>query len=348
MTASMRPAVGLAASMACVALGHFPTPLEPAPRLAAALAGPALWIKREDLSGLALGGNKTRQLEALMAAALASGADTVVTTAAAQSNFCRTTAAAAAKLGLRAVLLLRGGADAPVTGNLLLDQLLGAEIEFIATADPYDPAVARRLEQIMDRLRASGRKPELLHVVGAAGTLGAAAYVPAAEELVRQFAANGIEPDALYLAAGSGLTMAGLALGLKHLGVNTRVIGISAQVPAGFLRPIVARRANEVAVMLGLATRLAEDEIELDDRQIGAGYGIATLASVDAMELGARTESLVLDPVYTGKCMAGLIAHVRAGRWPAGTTVAFLHSGGAPGLFAYGAERLAAVRRAVA
>ena len=345
MTVAMRPASVLAASMPCVVLGQFPTPLEPAPRLAAALGGPAVWVKREDMSGLALGGNKTRQVEALIGAALAAGADTLVTTAAAQSNFCRTVAAAAAKLGLHAVLLLRGGADTPVTGNLLLDGLMGAEIEFIATTDSYDPAIARRLDSILDRLRASGRKPMLLHVVGVAGALGAAAYVPAAEELAAQFAARRIEPAAMYVTAGSGLTVAGLALGLKHLQVATRVIGICTQKEVAFLHPIVVRRANEAASLLGLSTRIEDADIELDDRQIGPGYGIATSRAVDAIELAAGTEGLVLDPVYTGKGMAGLAAHVRAGRWAAGDTIVFLHSGGAPGLFAYGAEALAAARK---
>jgi len=344
MDAPMRRHAGLSATLATVALGQFPTPLEPAPRLTAALGGPRLWIKREDMSGLALGGNKTRQLEALMAEALSNGADTVVVTAAAQSNFCRTAAAAAAKLGVHAVLLLRGNTDASRTGNLLLDHLLGAEIEFLDTTDPYDPAVPQRLERIMQRLRAAGRKPQLLHVVGAAGALGAAAYVPFAEELATQFAASGIMPAALYVTTGSGLTMAGVALGLKALELPTRVVGICAQQPVDFLLPIVVRRANEAAELLGLPTRLDAADIELDDRQIHPGYGIANAAAVEAIELAARTESLLLDPVYTGKCMAGLIAHVRAERWASNDAIVFVHSGGAPGLFAYGAERLAAAR----
>jgi D-cysteine desulfhydrase family pyridoxal phosphate-dependent enzyme len=334
----------LAASLARVALGTFPTPLEHAPRLTKALGGPSIWIKREDMSGLALGGNKTRQLEVLMADALAEGADTVVVTAAAQSNFCRTTAAAAAKLGLRAVLLLRGAASEPRVGNLLLDELLGAEIEFIATTDPYDPAVPARLDAIVQRLRAEGRHPKLLHVVGAAGTLAAAAYVPFAEELTGQFAANGIAPSAIYVTAGSGLTMAGLSAGLAALGSPARVIGVSAQQNADFLRPIVHRRAGEVAALLGLTAKLEAADIEIDDTQLGAGYGVATEATVRTIELAARTEALLLDPVYTGKCMAGLIAHIEAGRWTRDHTVVFVHSGGAPGLFAYGADRLAVAR----
>ncbi|SEF00837.1 D-cysteine desulfhydrase [Rhizobiales bacterium GAS188] len=345
---SMRPQAGASAALPRVVLGTLPTPLDEAPRLAAALGSPPIWVKREDLSGLALGGNKTRQLEALMAAALAAGADTVIATAAAQSNFCRTTAAAAAKLGLGAVLLLRGHDGLPVTGNLLLDRLLGAEIEFIDTADPYDPAVPLRLEQIAGRLRAAGRRPHLIHVVGSSGAIGAAAYLPAAEELVSQSRAHGVAPAALYVTAGSGLTVAGLALGLKHLGSPMRVVGICAQKPAAFMRPLIVERANEAAALLGISTRVEATDIALDDRQIGPGYGTATPASVEAIELAARTEGLLLDPVYTGKCMAGLIADIRAGRWSGGGPVVFLHSGGTPGLFAYGADRLEAARSVAA
>jgi len=323
-----------------VALGAFPTPLERAPRLEEALGGADVWIKREDLSGLALGGNKVRQLETLMAQALAAGADTIVTTAAAQSNFCRTTAGAAAKLGLHCVLLLRGVPGLPLDGNLLLDRLLGAEIEFIDTKDPYDPAVPQQLQGIMDRLRAKGRRPYLAHVVGTAGAVGAAAYLPMAEELIAQWTARAISPAALYVTAGSGLTLAGLALGLKWLGWRTRVVGICAQMPASFLHPLVVQRANEASALLGLGTAIAAEDFELDDRQIGPGYGMATAEAVEAIELSAQTESLILDPVYTGKCMAGLIAHVRAGRWRSEGPLVFLHSGGTPTLFAYGSDRL--------
>jgi 1-aminocyclopropane-1-carboxylate deaminase/D-cysteine desulfhydrase-like pyridoxal-dependent ACC family enzyme len=296
------------------------------------------------LSGLALGGNKTRQLEALMAAALSARADTVVATAAAHSNFCRTTAAAAAKLGLRAVLLLRGHAGLPITGNLLLDRLLGAEIEFIDTTDPYDPAVPARLEEIVARLRVSGRRPHLVHVVGSSGALGAAAYLPAAEELVRQCRTQSISPSALYLAVGSGLTLAGLALGLKHLGSTMRVVGICVQRPASFMQPLIIERAGQAAALLGIATRLEAQDFELDDRHIGPGYGVATGAALEAIELAARNEGLILDPIYSGKCMAGLAAHLRAGRFGPTGLVIFLHSGGTPGLFAYGADRLEEAR----
>jgi D-cysteine desulfhydrase/L-cysteate sulfo-lyase len=326
-----------------VVLGSFPTPLEAAPRLSAAV-GTQVWVKREDLSGLALGGNKTRQLEALMAAAIGAGADCLVATAAAQSNFCRTVAAAGAKLGLEVHLLLRGAADNADSGNLLLDRLLGAEISFTPTLDPYAPDIAADLAGLVDRLRAAGRRPHLLHMAGSAAARGAAAYVPMAEELLGQFAAMGIMPEGICMVASSGLSAAGLALGLQAAGAAIPILGICAQTPAAFLHPLILQRAEEARELLGLRAHVTASDIELDEGFIGPGYGRADATTLAAMDLAARTEALILDPVYTGKAMAGLAAHARAGRWAEGGVV-FIHSGGAPGLFAYGGDRLAAHRQ---
>jgi 1-aminocyclopropane-1-carboxylate deaminase/D-cysteine desulfhydrase-like pyridoxal-dependent ACC family enzyme len=334
--ATFRPAPGLGAGLRRVVLGNLPTPLDHAPRLSAALGGPPILVKREDLSGLALGGNKTRQVEALLADVLDQNADTVVTTAAAQSNFCRTVAAGGAKLGLEVHLLLRGKEDTPRTGNLMLDQLLGAHIEFIATQEPYDTTIMGRLAALMDRLRNEGRHPMLLHMTAAAGPLGAAAYVPMAEELRDQFNSLGVRPAAVYLVASSGLTMAGLLVGFRALGLSIRVVGICAQTDPGFLRPLVLRRALEAAALLGLNVKLTAADIELDGAYMGPGYGIPDKATIAAMELAASTEGLILDPVYTGKAMAGLIAQIRAKRWRNEDSVMFVHSGGAPALFAGG------------
>lgn len=328
-----------------VALGNFPTPLESAPQLSAALGGPAIFIKREDLSGLALGGNKTRQAEALMADAIDLGADTVVATAAAQSNFCRTIAAAGAKLGLHVHLLLRAHGTPPVTGNLLLDRLVGAEIEFIDTLDAYDPIIAPRLDDLMQRLRAAGRRPHLLHMNGAAAVRGAAAYISMAEELDAQFQDTRQRPSALYLVTSSGLTASGLLAGFRALGSPIRLVGICAQTPADFLTPRILQRAAEAARFVGLNLSFDNDDITLDDAFLGPGYGIPDAGTVAAIELAARSEALILDPTYTGKAMAGLIAHVRSGRWRKDESIVFLHSGGAPGLFA-GAARLVSARSA--
>ena len=336
-----RPRTGPGTGLTRVALGSFPTPFEPAPRLSAALGGPPVFIKREDLSGLALGGNKTRQAEALFAAAIEAGADTVLATAAAQSNFCRTVAAAGAKLGLEVHLLLRGEKSLPVTGNLLLDALLGAHVEFIPTRDAYDPAIAARLNEIMTRLLSAGRRPHLLHMNGAAAIRGAASYIPMAEELQDQFRAAGLRPAALYLVASSGQTAAGLLAGFRALGERTRIMGICAQTPPAFLHPRILQRASEAAELLGLDISVRPNDVELDGTCLGPGYGIPDAETVAAIELAARTEGLILDPTYTGKAMAGMVKHMRSGRWRDAGAIVFLHSGGAPGLFAGGSELLA-------
>lgn len=333
---------GLTRRLPRVRLAVLPTPYEEAPRLASALGGARVFVKREDLSGLALGGNKPRQLEYLMAAALAEGAGAVVTTAGLQSNFCRAAAAACARLGLKIGLLLRGKEGAPLQGNYLLDRVLGAEVRVIPTDDPYDPRVDGWLDEFVQDFARRGLKAYVIHLPGRTGALGAAAMVSAAEEMTAQFAQAGVTPGAVYLAAGSGLTVAGLTLGFKHLRAPTRVVGVSVQRRADFMAPLIARRANEAAELLGLDSRVDPGDFDFDDRNIGPGYGMPTREGVEALALVGRTEGLVLDPVYTGKAMAGMVSDLRAGRFSRGAAVAFFHSGGAPGLFAH-AEAVAAM-----
>jgi len=327
----------LTASLPRVRLAQLPTPLEPAKRLSAHLGGPPIWIKREDLSGLALGGNKARQLEFLMADAQAHGAGAVVTTAAVQSNFCRACAAAGAVLGIHVGLLLRGDGTEAVQGNYLLDRLFGAEIRFIDTRDPYDPAITPALDQFVADLRGRGLSTHLLHLPGRTGTLGAAAMVDTGQEMAGQFAAQGLAPQAVFMAAGSGLTVAGVALAFKALQLPTRVVGISVQRPANFIRPLIVRRANAAAELLGLAVRLDEDDLDIDDRHLGDGYGQPSAAGLQAMSDAGRFQGIVLDPIYTGKAMAGMCAQLREGRFQGDAPVVFIHSGGAPGLFAQAA-----------
>ena len=315
-----------------IALGNFPTPLEQATALGDRI-GVNLIFKREDLSGFALGGNKVRQLEVLLSEALDAGADTVVTTAAAQSNFCRVTAGAAAKVGLKCVLLLRGHEGLPSVGNLLLDRLFGAEIEFIQTSNAYDPAIAERVAAMVRRLEDQGRRPRLLHITGTAGKLAAAAYVSAADELAEQFESARLKPAAMYLAAGSGLTLAGLAIRFKQLNVRTRLVGVCAQISADALRPLVIQRANEAAQLLGIPCQLTPGDFDLIDAHIGPGYGQPGDDALEAIHLAARCEGLVLDPTYTGKAMAGLISDVRSGRFGLQDQVVFFHSGGLPAVF---------------
>jgi 1-aminocyclopropane-1-carboxylate deaminase/D-cysteine desulfhydrase-like pyridoxal-dependent ACC family enzyme len=320
--------------LARIALGCWPTPLDEAPRLAAELGLRRLLIKREDLSAVGFGGNKARQIEVILAEARRAGADTIVTTAGLQSNFCRSMAGAAARLGLRCVLLLRGNAEmlrAP-QGNLLLDLVFGAEIELIDTRDPYHPAIADRLAAIAARQQAAGRRPHIVHLTGRTGALAAAAYVRGARELDRDLTRRDASIGRIYVAVGSGLTAAGLALGLKALRRKTRVVGISVQQRADFIAPLIVERANQAASLLKLSTRLRPRDIDIDDSEIGGGYGVPSPASIAAVRLAGRCEGLVLDPGYTGKCFAALIAHAR--RLGPRANVGFLHSGGAPGLFA--------------
>lgn len=310
-------------------LACLPTPLQPAPRLGAEL-GIELAVKREDQSGLGQGGNKAREIEVLLAEAVAAGASTVLTTAGAQSNFCRTFAAGAARLGLRCILLLRGRGDAAVTGNLLLDRLFGAEIHWIDTGDPYDPAVLDRLEALA---REAGGRSHIVQLPGSAGPLAAAAAVSLAAELAMQWA----QPAGhVYLACGSGLTAAGLLLGFAAMGLPTRVIAVSVQQPAAFILPLIRRRAQEAAALLGLDVELGADRLTVEDGFIGPGYGLPSPASLSALTLAGRSEGLVLDPAYTGKALAALVAHAAAGGLAGPVT--FVHSGGAPSLFAHGGE----------
>jgi 1-aminocyclopropane-1-carboxylate deaminase/D-cysteine desulfhydrase-like pyridoxal-dependent ACC family enzyme len=315
-------------------LGAFPTPLDAAPRLAAALGVAALHVKREDLSGPALGGNKIRKLEVLLADARARGCDAVISTAGQQSNFCRALAGTAAKLGLACALLLRGAAPARVDGNLFLDGLFGAEIRFLDVKDPWDPRAREALDALSQELRARGLNPYVIHLTGASAGLGVAAWVRGAAELDAQFTAQDIDPDRIVLACGSSLTLAGLALGMKRAGRRCRVSGISVQQPASRLVPWIVEAAGRALPLLGDGPALEAGDFDMIDGFVGAAYGVPSPAAVAAVRRAGACEGLVLDPVYTGKAMAGLSACLRDGRFGADERIVFLHSGGTPGLFA--------------
>jgi D-cysteine desulfhydrase family pyridoxal phosphate-dependent enzyme len=306
-----------------VPLAHLPTPLEPMDRLAAALGGPRLLVKRDDCTGLALGGNKARKLEHLCAEALACGCDTLVTGGGPQSNHVRMTAAAANRLGLECVIALASDPPDAPSGNLLLDQVLGARLVFTGPAEYY--GVEQAIEDVADRVTRDGRTPFAIPVGGASVT-GAVAYADAADELLRQLGARAV--DWVVVADGSGGTHAGLLAGL---GARTRVLGVDVGTRPD-LDEVVPRLAAEVAGRTGRAAPPATAVI--DHERFGDGYGAVTDTAVEAITLTARTEGLVLDPVYTGKAMAGLIAAVRDGRIGADETAVFWHTGGAPALFA--------------
>jgi D-cysteine desulfhydrase family pyridoxal phosphate-dependent enzyme len=312
-------------------LAYLPTPLEPLERLGPALGGPCLWIKRDDQTGLATGGNKTRKLELLVADALAQGAGVVLTVGAAQSNHCRQTAAAAARAGLDCVLVLRGEAPphSQWTGNLLLDHLLGARIRWAGKEDPL--AV---LEAAAGDERAAGRAPYVIPY-GGSNAVGAAAYAVAFAELWDQMAAQGLHFDRVVFASSSGGTQAGLVVGAMAHGYSGQVLGISVDKTGGHLRQTVTALLAPTAVRLGLDLNPDSSDVSIDDRHVGGGYGILTAAEREAIRMLARSEGILLDPVYTGKAMAGLIDLIRRGEIGADETVLFWHTGGMPALFAY-------------
>lgn len=321
--------MSLTASLPRAALARLPTPVEDATRLARELDVRRLSIKREDLTGTAFGGNKLRQIELILGDAVARGADTVISTAGAQSNFCRALAGSAASLGLACELLLRGTQGMALRGNLLLDHVFGAAVTFTDKTDPWDPAIRAALDAMAEAARSKGRKPLVVQLTGETAGLGVAGWVSGAEEILAQ----GAPPHFIVMACGSALTLAGLALGFKHLGAPTRVLGVSVQQPIARLRPWIVEAAGKGAALLGLATRLIETDFDLLDA-VGEGYGKASQDGIDAVRLAGRTQGLVLDPVYTGKALAGLRAGVASGAVPRDADVMFLHSGGAPGLFA--------------
>lgn len=314
-----------------VRLGHFPTPLEELPRLTEALGGPRILVKRDDLTGLAFGGNKTRTLEYVLGDLLIREPEVLVTGANIQSNWSRQAAAAAAKLGIPIVLVLRNTEMPEIQGNVLLDLWLGADVRFVDEAD-ITFVVAERLDVIVDELRAAGRRAFKIDPWAPSAALG---YVAAVPELMAQCEAAGVTPTHIWVAA-AGPTQSGLVLGAKAVGWDVAVKGIA---PITWAGPSMAARtaesANLAAGVLGLRLSVSETEIDTDDRFIGPGYARPSAAGLDAMRIVARREGLLLDPVYTGKAMAALIAAVQQGHLTSKDTVVFLHTGGLPAVFAY-------------
>ena len=316
-------------------LAHLPTPVEPMNRFSAALGGPEIWIKRDDQTGLATGGNKTRKLELLIGEALQQGADVVLTVGAVQSNHCRQTAAAAARAGLECVLVLRGYAPPhdQWTGNLLLNDLLGARLWWAEESEPLDAlADAAKAQQ------AARRQPYVIPY-GGSNDVGAAAYALAFEEFWRQTegspAGESLRFDRVVFASSSGGTQAGLVVGARACGYEGQVLGISVDKTGGHLRETVTALLAPTAARLGLELSLGPEDVQVDDRFMGGGYAVLTDAEREAVRLVARSEGILLDPVYTGKAMAGLMGLIRRGEIGAGERVLFWHTGGSPALFAY-------------
>jgi L-cysteate sulfo-lyase len=320
-----------------VRFAHLPTPLEPAPRLGAALGDLDLYIKRDDCTGLAGGGNKTRKLEYLLGEALRRGADTLVTQGAVQSNHVRQTAAAAAMHGLACEIILeeRTGSravDYTTNGNVLLDHLMGAKTRNVPGGSDMNAA----LESVAGEVRARGGKPYVIPG-GGSNPIGALGYVECAFELVGDANATGLKIDRIVTATGSAGTHAGLVAGLAVMGADIPVLGIGVRAPRDVQEANVFKLAQDTAELLGHRDRVKREMVVADCDYVGRGYGLVDDEVIAALKLAARTEALLLDPVYTGKAMKGLIALAAKGAF-AGETVVFLHTGGAQGLAGYASE----------
>ncbi len=315
-----------AASLPSLPLAPYVTPVEELTRLRQALGGgPRILVKRDDAIPFAFGGNKVRKMRLVGADAVAAGADTLITAGGLQSNHARVTAATAATLGMQCVLVLNGTAPAHATGNTLLDGLLGAHIEYVERREER----ATTMDAIADGLRRAGRRPYVIPI-GASTPLGAAAFVQAIDEMKTQ----GVEPQTIVHASSSGGTQAGLVAGCIRAGLATRVVGISADATSAELQADIRSILGGMSSLVGIDARLlAEARVEVDDRFVGGGYGVATPESREALELAARTEALFLDSTYTAKAMAGLIARIRRREIADDETVLFWHTGGQVGLF---------------
>jgi len=323
-----------------VALALLPTPLQEAPRLAHELGISRLFIKRDDLTGLAFGGNKTRNLEFRMAEAVEQKADVFIAGLEAQSNSARQSTAAAIRLGMRVILVLRAERDWDWQGNLLIDRLLGADVRFITTDDRATASseMDRILKATADQVRCEGHTPYVMNHAGAFAVGSALGYLLCTLEIAEQAHTLGVKPTHLYMASGNK-GHAGLILGTKLLGLPWRPVAISQHFAddrvAGALKG-----ARDALALLGWDLDLDDRDVESYDEYVETAYGHPSPRGLDAMQLAARTEGLILDPIYTGKAMAGLIDHARSGRLGRNDTVVFIHTGGLPALFAYKDEIL--------
>lgn len=307
-----------------VELAHLPTPLENLPRLSEILGGPQIFVKRDDQTGMAFGGNKTRKLEYLIADAQAAGAEMLITTGSVQSNHCRQTAASANKMGFDSILVLVGEKPSASSGNLLLNQFMGAQI--VWTEDKERDLV---LNQTYENAARQGAKPYLIPY-GGSNARGASAYAFAMQEILEQ----NENLDWIVFASSSGGTQAGLVLGAEMFGYQGSVLGISVDEPADVLKERVASLAGDTAQFLGQDLSFKQDQILVNDDYLGGGYGVMDKPELEALQIFSRYEGLFLDPVYTGRAAAGMIDLIRKGFFSTNEKVLFWHTGGTPALFA--------------
>ncbi len=318
-------------------LGHTPTWLETMPNLEARIGGVRLYVKRDDCTGLALGGNKVRQLEFYLGEAQAEGADTILITGAVQSNFVRLASAAARKLGMDCHIQLEE--RVPKTdqayrnsGNVLLDRILGATIHSYSEGED-EAGADRRLGEIAAELESRGRRPYIIHLAPGHTPLGALGYVVAAQEILTQMEEKDLSFDEIVIPSGSGNTHAGMLFGLRALGCPVRVTGICVRREAAAQRPRILSRCEEIGELLGVQSVVGDADIILNDAFLAPGYGQLNEATVRAFEIAAECEGLILDPVYTGKTMAGFLDRARTGG--EGRSLLFVHTGGTPSTFGY-------------
>lgn len=317
-----------------VGLAHLPTPFLPLKRLTAELGGPEIWVKREDCTGVGFGGNKLRKLDYVLQEAIANGADTLVSGGVVQSNSQRQVAAAAAKLGFECHLAVYHGRVTPVgpdyesSGNMLLNKLFGAHLHDVPWTGDRNAAI----ETLAEKLRAQGRHPYIVPY-GVSNALGAIGYSSAAVELAHQAEAESLQIDAIVHCSGSGATQAGLTLGASACLPGAEVVGIDIDAEPDRVRADVITYAKGAADRLEM--NLDEARVDVVAGHAGPAYGVPHDATIEAIKLAGRLEAMPLDPVYSGKGLAGLIALIRAGRWASSDTIVFVHTGGEPALFAY-------------
>ena len=327
-------------------LWPMPTPIEPMANMGRRLGRGGLYVKRDDCNGLAFGGNKVRQLEFYLGEAEAQGADVVLITGAVQSNFTRLAAAAARKLGMECHVQLEDRVDKPDplyrhSGNVLVSEILGATLHSYPEGEDEEGA-DRRLREIASELESRGRRPYVIPLAPGHRPLGALGYVAAAREVVAWMDSGDVAFDEIVVPSGSGNTHGGLLFGLRALGCASRVTGVCVRRDAAAQRDRIRSRCVEIADLLGNTSPVSDTDIHLMDDFLAPGYGLANEATLDAIETAARTEALILDPVYSGKAMAGMLR--RAGETAPESSLLFLHTGGTPAVFAYGTELSAGAR----
>jgi D-cysteine desulfhydrase/L-cysteate sulfo-lyase len=312
-----------------VKIACTPTPLHEARRLSAYLSGPRIFLKRDDLTGVAFGGNKTRNLEFRLARALSEKAEVIIVALDLQSNSARQTIGSCNRLGLKTILVLEGDPPSDIQGNLLVDYLLGAEIHFTKTRE----AQRAKMETLAEEIRKAGKIPHILNDNPMFEVASAIAYIESTMEIMEQLSQEAVEPDFFYMSS-SGKGQAGLSLAKKIFNLDVAMRGVTASAEYKVAER-TAEIANQTSRMLGLETTVTADEINNFGEYVGKGYGIPTPQGNEAVRIFAQTEGVILDPIYTGKCAAGMIDHIRSGHFSKDDVIVFVHTGGTPAIFTY-------------